>query len=114
MAEAANDATITAEAVAVNDAVVLVEDVMATEIQVQEVADSDHEATVLMLHDVKADFHPIARHVKADSKVRRHEENQVRHKEKEVQRHVVRKEAQTDPPVARLMLQKVEDHVEVK
>lgn len=113
MAEAANDATITVEAVAVNDVVVLVEDVMAIEIQVQEVADSDHEAIVLMLRDVKADFHPIVRHVKADLKVRLHEENQVRLKEKEVQLHAVRKEVLTDQQVARLMQQKAEDHVEV-
>lgn len=113
MAEAANEETIMVEAVAVNDVVVLVEDVMATEIQVQEVADSDHEAIVLMLHDVKADFHRIVRHVKADLKVRLHEENQVRLKEKEVLLQDGRKEVLTDQQVARLMQLKAEDHVEV-
>jgi hypothetical protein len=114
MAEAASDATIMVEAVAVNDVVVLVEDAKATEIRLQEVADSDQEPIEVMLHDVKADFHPTVRREKADLKVRLHEENQVRLKEKEVQRHAVRKEVLTDQQVARLMQPKAEDHVEVK
>lgn len=107
MVEAVKDVTITEEIRAVNAEAlaVLVEDVMAKEVRVQEAEVSDQEAIVRVLV-VKAD-------VKADSKVLLQKENQVHFNEKK-ERHVVQKEALTDQQVVRLTLQKTEDQEEVK
>ena len=106
MVEAENDVTITEEVRVVNAEVQvdLVEDAMAKEAQVQEAEVSDQEA-IAQVQVVKAD-------VKADSKARLQEENQVRFNVKK-ERLAVLKEVQIDLQAVRLTLLKTEDQEEV-